>query len=124
MKKKLVSFTLAIMVVISLFAVPASAAGVTLLKVQKINNSASVFGNQKFCNGWNDKDSAKTVYLDMKYYNGSSWVYDSGASIAPNCKLNSSVWSNKKGAEMSWRLWINTYAALYTGSYAYGEILY
>lgn len=104
---------------------PASAGvGATLNKDKKSAWSGEIVGTAiELTKAWNDGSSERNVYFDMKYYNGSSWVKDKcAANLDPNESINASVSSNKKAAQMSWGLQVNTWNCWYSGCYAHGNI--
>ncbi len=126
-KKRLLCGALAALTVTAGMVMPASAANsasATLNKGAKSVWSGKIVDNQiALTEAWNSADSARNVYYDFKYYNGSSYKKDKNAAdLDPNDSLHSTVYSNKKAADMTWILQINTWNCWYNGCYAYGKI--
>lgn len=124
MKKRILCSILSAVMIASLMALPASAASATLNIGDISAWSGQVQGTYVVLDdAWNDASSARNVYFDFKYYNGSSWVKDkNAANLDPDDRINSLKYSNTKGASMSWLLQINTWNCWYDDCYAYGNI--
>ena len=122
MKKRMLATAFSIAMLFSVLALPASAVEATLNKGRGSAWAGQVQSRRvilsKACN---DDSSARNVYFDFKYYNGSKWVTDmNAANLNPNSTLKSPKKSNNKDAQMSWILQINTWNCWYSDCYAYG----
>ena len=98
--------------------ITANAAFVTLQPTEKLVVSDEVFSHQIWSMGECYADSERDVYFDVKYWNGVDWIKDSGYSLAPNTRTAQNEWSNDRQANLTWRMWLNTWAALFSGGHA------
>ena len=120
MKRKILSFVVAITAVISIGTLSASAASVTLKTTQTSAVSGNVYGTWKYFLGWNSSDSLHKVYFTGQYSDGSGWHDDAQSLVAIGSSLGYQETSTRTAC--LWRLELNPEGYGYTKCSAYGEI--
>lgn len=124
--KKLLYGILATLIVVMGFIIPVGAAQTATLTVGNVSAHSGVIVDTFtiLTQAWNSSTSARNVYFDFKYYNGSSWKKDKNAAdLDPNDSIHDYIYSSTKVTDMSWKLQINTWNCWYNDCYASGSIV-
>lgn len=121
MKRKLLTFVVAIMAVISIGSLSASAASVTLKTTQTSAVSGNVTGTWKYFNGKNNSTSLHSVYFTAQYSDGDGWHDDAQSLVPKGVTLGDTNTSTRQNC--LWRLELNPQGYGYTNCSANGQIL-
>lgn len=119
-------FFLSVVMLVLAMILPVSAdtASATLTTDEKSVWTGVLFGRQiRLTTAINYEDSARKVFFDYKYHNGTKWVTDKNAvALEPNRSISSPLSSSQLDQSISWRVQVNTYLCLYKNCHAFAEI--